>query len=38
MQHRYIELFLNSLPGNSGSYGGSGGGFNNGSSFGSGEL
>lgn len=36
MQHRYIELFLNSSPGSSGSYGGSGGGFNNGSSFGSG--
>ncbi|KAG8241960.1 Heteroproteinous nuclear ribonucleoprotein H [Homalodisca vitripennis] len=31
MQHRYIELFLNSTPGNSGGYGGgSSGGFNSG--------
>lgn len=30
MQHRYIELFLNSTPGNSGGGYGNGGGFNSG--------
>lgn len=34
MQHRYIELFLNSTPGNGG---GGGGGYGNGGGFNSGK-